>query len=101
MIQPDKLRAYNTADIPPAIFQAWESHQVFVSAFSRVAEPLGVPFLAGVKPETLALGFFRSLLQNGGTDADAHWLLKVAVIDGKDLLLWPVAVREYVEAAFA
>jgi hypothetical protein len=101
MIQPDKLRLFKTDEIPSAVLEAWESHKAFVAASSFAAECIGVPFLEGVKPETLALGFFRSMLMNGGTDADAHWLLKVAVIDGKDLLLWPVAVKEYAAAALA
>ena len=95
MIQPDKLRLYNVKEIPPAVFQAWETHRAFVKASSFAAESIGVRFLDGVKPDTIALGFFRSVLQNGGTDKDMDWLIDHDIVEQAANSLWNVAVDDY------
>jgi hypothetical protein len=100
MIQPDKLRQFNVKEIPPAVFQAWESHRAFVTASSHAAESIGVRFLDGVKPDTIALGFFRSMLQNRGTDKDMDWLIDHDVVEQAANSLWNVAVDEYASRAF-
>lgn len=95
MIQPDKLRQYNTAEIPAPVFEAWESHRAFVTASSFAAESIGVRFLEGVKPDTITLGFFRTMLQNEGTNRDVKWLLDERIVEESDRSLWPIAVAEY------
>lgn len=101
MIQPDKLRQFNTREIPAPVFEAWESHRAFVTASSFAAESIGVRFLEGVKPDTIALGFFRAMLENGGTNRDVKWLLKNSVIEFADVRLWVSAVKEYAARALA
>jgi hypothetical protein len=101
MIQPDKLRQYNVAEIPPSVFLAWESHRAFVSASSFAAESIGIRFLDGVKPATLALGFFRTMLENEGTKKDVKWLLNAQVIEWADVRSWVAAVKEYSARALA
>jgi hypothetical protein len=95
MIQPDKLRQFNTREIPYSVNIAWEKHQAFVSASSLAAHSVGVRFLEGVKPDTIALGFFRSMLENGGTDKDLDWLIANDVVEQAANSFWNVAVDEY------
>ena len=101
MIQPDKLHQFNAREIPAPVFEAWESHRAFVTASSFAAESIGVRFLEGVKPDTIALGFFRTMLQNGGTKKDVKWLLKNSVIELADVRLWVSAVKEYAGRALS
>jgi hypothetical protein len=100
MIQPDKLRQFNTREIPYSVNIAWEKHQAFVSASSLAAHSVGVRFLEGVKPDTIALGFFRSMLENGGTDKDRDWLIANDVVEQAANSFWNVAVDEYASRAF-
>jgi hypothetical protein len=100
MIQPDKLRQFNTREIPYSVNIAWEKHQAFVSASSLAAHSVGVRFLEGVKPDTITLGFFRSMLENGGTNKDRDWLLGQEVTEPDDLYLWSTAVNQYASRAF-
>jgi hypothetical protein len=100
MIQPDKLRQFNTREIPPPVFAAWEFHKAFVSASSHAAESIGVSFLEGVQGNTIALGFFRTMLQNRGTDKDLDWLIANDVVEKDANSLWNVAVDEYASRAF-
>jgi hypothetical protein len=100
MIQPDKLRQFNTREIPYSVNIAWEKHQAFVSASSLAAHSVGVRFLEGVKPDTIALGFFRSMLENGGTDKDLDWLIANDVVEQAANSFWNVAVGEYASRAF-
>jgi hypothetical protein len=53
-----------------------------------------------VKPDTIALGFFRSMLENGGTDKDIDWLIANDVVEGHANSFWNVAVDEYASRAF-
>lgn len=95
MIQPDKLRRFNVAEIPPAVFQAWEAHRAFVTASSHAAESIGVRFLDKVGPVIIALDFFRSMLEHGGTTSDIQWLLDELIIEESDEILWSTAVADY------
>jgi hypothetical protein len=101
MIQPDKLRQFNVKEIPPAVFQAWETHRHFVTMSSFAAESIGVRFLEGVKPDTIALGFFRSMLENGGTDKDMDWLIANDVVEQAANSFWNVAVDEYANGGWS
>jgi hypothetical protein len=100
MIQPDKLRLFSTREIPVAVLEAWDSHKHFVKVSSLAANSIGVRFLEGVKPNTIALGFFRQMLEHGGTDKDMDWLIDHDVVEQAANSLWNVAVDEYASRAF-
>jgi hypothetical protein len=101
MIQPDKLRQFNTREIPYSVNIAWEKHQAFVSASSLAAHSVGVRFLDGVKPDTITLGFFRSMLENGGTDKDRDWLIANDVVEQAANSFWNVAVEGYANGGWS
>jgi hypothetical protein len=95
MIQPGRLRQFNSREIPPAIFAAWESHRAFVQASSFAAESIGIRFLSRVEPDTITLGFMRSMLEHNAIEEDLEWLIDRHVLEESDRSLWNLAVGEY------
>ena len=96
MIQPGKLKLIpHHEEIPYSVVQANSNHESFMRAASFDAESVGVRVLEGVGPDKIALGFFRTMLEHGGTNKDMDWLIKWDIVEQSANSLWNLAVADY------